>query len=122
MKFKLDENLPLECAVILRESGFEADTVYDEGLNGNPDSRIFSVCSQEKMVLVTLDLDFSDIRAYPPNTHFGIIVFRLNSQSKPRITQKLKQIIRVLGTELLEGCTWVVDEKRIRIRGGPGWN
>jgi hypothetical protein len=33
MKFKIDENLPIECAKVLQESGFEADTVYDEGLN-----------------------------------------------------------------------------------------
>lgn len=122
MKFKIDENLPVECAEILKESGFKADTVFDEGLNGNPDSKIFSVCSQEKMVLITLDLDFSDIRTYPPNTHYGIIIFRLSSQSKMKITQKLKQIISILGTELLEGCIWIVDEKRIRIRGGSGWN
>ena len=122
MKFKIDENLPMECAEILKDSGFEADTVYDEGLNGNPDSKIFTVCSQEKMVLITLDLDFSDIRTYPPNTHFGIIIFRLNNQSKLKIIQKLKQITPILGTELLEGCIWIVDDKIIRIRGGPSWN
>lgn len=122
MKFKIDENLPVECAQVLRDSGFEADTVNDEGLNGSPDSRIFTVCSKERMVLITLDLDFSDIRAYPPNTHYGIIILRLNSQSKYKIIQKFKQIIPIIGTELLEGCIWIVDEKRIRIRGGPGWN
>jgi predicted nuclease of predicted toxin-antitoxin system len=122
MKFKIDENLPIECAEILRESGFEADTVYDEGLNGNPDSIIFNVCTQERMVLITLDLDFSDIRTYPPNTHFGIIIFRLNNQSKLKIIQKLKRVIHIMGIELLEGCIWIVDEQRIRIRGGPSWN
>jgi predicted nuclease of predicted toxin-antitoxin system len=122
MKFKIDENLPVECAKILKESGFEVDTIYDEGLNGDPDSKIFSVCLQEKMVLITLDLDFSDIRTYPPNTHYGIIIFRLSNQSKLKIIQKLKQIIQIVGTELLEGCIWIVDETKIRIRGGPGWN
>ncbi len=122
MKFKIDENLPAECAQILRESGFEADTVYDERLNGNPDSKIFNVCSRDKRVLVTLDLDFSDIRTYPPNTHYGIIILRLNSQRKLKIIQKFKQIAHIIGTELLEGCIWIVSENKIRIRGGPGWN
>lgn len=96
--------------------------LYDEGLNGNPDSIIFNVCTQERMVLITLDLDFSDIRTYPPNTHFGIIIFRLNNQSKLKIIQKLKRVIHIMGIELLEGCIWIVDEQRIRIRGGPSWN
>ena len=30
MKFKIDENLPVECAQVLRDSGFEADTVYEK--------------------------------------------------------------------------------------------
>ncbi|HWC98306.1 MAG TPA: hypothetical protein VG456_16215 [Candidatus Sulfopaludibacter sp.] len=29
---KIDENLPIECAVLLRNAGFEADTVFDESL------------------------------------------------------------------------------------------
>jgi hypothetical protein len=34
LKFKVDENLPTEYAPILREAGFEADTVSDEKLSG----------------------------------------------------------------------------------------
>lgn len=122
MKFKFDENLPIECAVIFQEAGFDADTVYEEGLKGKPDDSIFGVCQKEKMVLVTLDLDFSDIRTYPPNSHFGIIILRLISQSKNKILHKIKQIIPIIGVEYLKGCIWIVDEKRIRIRGGQGWN
>jgi predicted nuclease of predicted toxin-antitoxin system len=38
LKFKIDENLPTEYAQILREAGFEADTVSDEKLSGVGDS------------------------------------------------------------------------------------
>jgi len=31
MKFKVDENLPIEVAQLFKDAGFEADTVYDEG-------------------------------------------------------------------------------------------
>ena len=34
MKFKLDENLPIELAADLRISGYDVDTVIDEGLRG----------------------------------------------------------------------------------------
>jgi hypothetical protein len=34
LRFKIDQNLPAEYAALLREAGFEADTVDDEGLSG----------------------------------------------------------------------------------------
>lgn len=37
MKFKVDENLPVEAADLLREAGHEADTVLEEGLCGTED-------------------------------------------------------------------------------------
>ena len=40
MKFKTDENLPVEAAAALREFGFEAETVWDEDLSGAADSVI----------------------------------------------------------------------------------
>jgi hypothetical protein len=30
LKLKIDENLPVDCAALLRNAGFEADTVVDE--------------------------------------------------------------------------------------------
>jgi hypothetical protein len=43
MKFKVDENLPAEIAVDLRGSGHDADTVFDQGLVGSPDTVIMSL-------------------------------------------------------------------------------
>ena len=40
MIFKIDENLPAECAVLLRGAGFGADTVAEENLEGVDDTVI----------------------------------------------------------------------------------
>ena len=69
MKVKIDENLPVECVQLFNNAGYIADTVYDERLEGKPDSSIYDVCQKEGLVLLTLDLDFSDIRSYPPESH-----------------------------------------------------
>ena len=50
MKFKIDENLPTEYAPILREAGFEADTVSDEKLSGAGDSALSERCRAEDRV------------------------------------------------------------------------
>ncbi len=78
MRFKLDENLPIELAELFRRSGHDAQTVFDEGLAGAEDAEIASVCVRERRAVVTLDMDFADIRAYPPPEYAGIVVFRLD--------------------------------------------
>ena len=70
--------------------GFEADTVSDEKLSGAPDSVLSERCRSEDRVLMTLDLDFANVRAYPPKSHPGIVVFRPESQDKPTLFALLK--------------------------------
>ena len=93
MKFKVDENLPTEYAPILREAGFEAATVSDEKLSGAGDSVLSERCRAEDRVLITLDLDFANVQAYPPKSHPGIVVFRSKSQDKPTLVALLKCLV-----------------------------
>ncbi len=60
--------------------GFEADSVSDEKLSGASDSVLSERCRTEDRVLMTLDLDFANVQAYPPKSHPGIVVFRSKSQ------------------------------------------
>ncbi len=80
MKFKIDENLPLQFAQALKSVGHDAVTVVQEGLSGTPDPEVMSVCRSEDRIIVTLDVDFADIRSYPPEDTPGIIVFRVRSR------------------------------------------
>jgi predicted nuclease of predicted toxin-antitoxin system len=82
MKFKIDENLPIDVAEVLAEAAHDAVTVDSEGVAGSQDAVIASICQQEERVLVTVDLGFPDIRAYPPQTTPGFIVLRLSRLDK----------------------------------------
>ena len=116
MRFKIDENLPSEVAELLREVAYDAITVGEQHLAGSDDSDIASVCQQEKRALVTLDTDFADIRAYPPEEFPGLIVLRLRWQDKPHILQVLRRLVPTFSREPLEHCLWIVEEDRVRIR------
>ena len=118
MKFKIDENLPVELAELLRASGYEADTINDEQLAGAPDEMVRAVCRAENRCLITLDLDFSDMRAYPPVDLDGLIVLRLRQQDKNHVLEVASRMIPLLEVEPLTKRLWVVDENRVRIRGG----
>ncbi len=116
MRFKLDENLPLELAELFRRSGHDAQTVLDEELAGARDADIASVCIRERRAVVTLDMDFADIRTYPPPEHAGIVVFRLENQARDHVLDVGTRFLQALSRTPLDGQLWIVEESRIRVR------
>lgn len=62
MRFKLDENLPLEIIQDLRGAGHDIDSVYDEGLAGAVDEAIVAIAIREKRILLTMDKGLGDLR------------------------------------------------------------
>ncbi|MEA3350740.1 MAG: DUF5615 family PIN-like protein [Chloroflexota bacterium] len=118
MKFKIDENLPVEIAELLRSEGHNASTVFEQDLVGSADLIIANTCKQEERVIVTLDLDFADIHAYPPQRFLGIIVLRIHHQNKYHVISVFRRVIDLLGREPLDGRLWIVEESQVRIRGG----
>ena len=116
MEFKVDENLPVEVADLLRQVGYDAITVLKQHLGGSSDPDIASVCQEEGRVLITLDTDFADIRAYPPAQFPGLIILRLHRQDKPHILAVIDRLIPLLSSEPLEHLLWILEETRLRIR------
>ena len=116
MRFKLDENLPVEVADMFRGAGHDALTVLDQGLMGAQDSDIAAICMREHRVLVTFDTDFADIRTYPPDAYPGLVVFRLDDQARDHVLKIGARLLKVLSGADLSGQLWIVEESRIRVR------
>lgn len=117
MKFKVDENLPIEVAQVLREAGHDVYSVHEQGLVGAKDHVLAELYQSEKRAMVTLDTHFADIRTYPPENYSGLIVLRLAHQDKPHVLEVISRALKLLSSETLEGELWIVDEKRVRVRG-----
>jgi predicted nuclease of predicted toxin-antitoxin system len=116
VKFKLDENLPELVHTTLVALGHDAHTAAGEQLAGAADDQILAASVAEARVLITLDLDFSDIRAYPPGSHAGIWVLRPSKQAFRAIEALVLSGLRLADTERVQGQLWVIDELRVRIR------
>jgi predicted nuclease of predicted toxin-antitoxin system len=116
LKFKVDENLPAEHAAMLRDAGHEADTVAEQKLTGSDDSVLFERCQAEGRILLTLDLDFGSVQAYPPRSHSGVVVFRSNTQDKPTLIALLKRLLPVFKNRSPKQQLWIVGHDRIRYR------
>ena len=116
MRFKLDENLPAEMAELFQRTGHDAMTVLEQQLGGVGDSDLATICARERRAIVTLDMDFSDIRTYRPGTHSGIVVFRLDNQARDHILEIGARFLERLSSTSLYGQLWIVEESRIRVR------
>jgi predicted nuclease of predicted toxin-antitoxin system len=115
-RFKLDENLPRDAEVLLQQAGHDVHTVLAEQLGGASDPRVFDASQAEERVLVTFDLDFSDIRVYPPASHHGIWVLRPYTQSAENALALLRSALRVLEDEPTRRRLWIIEPERVRIR------
>jgi predicted nuclease of predicted toxin-antitoxin system len=117
MRFKTDENLHDDVAAVLVARGHDVQTVHTEGLRGCNDDVLAEQCRREGRALVTLDLDFADIRSYPPAKYDGIVVLRVANQSRPHVLSVMARVLESLASEPLVKRLWIVTDAAIRIRG-----
>ena len=116
MKFKLDENLPLELIADLRQAGHEAHTVPEEGLAGATDPTVVERARLEGRVLLTMDKGIANTRAYPPENSAGIILFRPRGSGRGVVLGFVRRHMPALLRTDLAGHLLVVSEAGIRIR------
>ena len=116
LRLKLDENMPQRVESALRDLGVDVETARYEGLAGATDPVLLAACTAEDRVLVTLDLDFADMRVYPPGSHPGIWVLRPAQQTFNAILSLVHSGIRLASVERTSGQLWVIDQRQVRIR------
>jgi predicted nuclease of predicted toxin-antitoxin system len=109
MRGKLDESMPIEAAAVLESAGWQCDTVYGEALGGAEDAQVGAVCRSEGRVLFTIDLDFADIRAYPPGEYEGIVVLRPVEPSRESILRLLARAMPVLSIGWVAHRLWILE-------------
>jgi predicted nuclease of predicted toxin-antitoxin system len=80
MKLKLDENLSRHLKPVLIGLGHDVLTAADENLLSHPDTKIAQAAKDEQRMFLTLDVEFADLRKYPPGSHPGVIPSRTLSQ------------------------------------------
>lgn len=72
--------------------------------------------SERGRFFITLDLDFSDVRRFPPGSHGGLLLLKVASKGQLAVSSVLERVLREHRLEDLRGCLVVADERRTRLR------
>lgn len=116
-RFKLDENLPARVLDPLRAGGHDVMTVLEQGLGGATDVAISEACAAENRILLTLDLDFADIRRFGASQTISVLVIRLARQDAQSVHAALLHASPDLERMPARGSIWILEPQRIR-----AWN
>jgi predicted nuclease of predicted toxin-antitoxin system len=116
LRLKLDENLPRRLKRLLSNLEHDVTTVADEQLLSQPDAVVARAAMSEHRLLMTLDLQFGDLRRYPPGSHPGIILFRPRRFGLLNTARFVEEFVRASDLASLAGCVVVVEPSRVRVR------
>ena len=115
-RVKLDECLSPAVAELFAAKGHDVATVPAQGWGGLTDEELWPLVSGEKRVFVTIDLDFSDVRKYPPQSHAGIVVMRAEVESRTQYEALAQQLMMAVDLDSVPGALIVVSPSGVRIR------
>jgi predicted nuclease of predicted toxin-antitoxin system len=116
MRVKVDEDLPRATVQMLRDRGYEAASVMEQGMGGWKDPALWQAVQSEQQFLVTADKGFADIRFYPPGSHAGVLLLRPDEDGIRPIVELLERVLANYGLEALARTVTVVTPRGIRIR------
>jgi predicted nuclease of predicted toxin-antitoxin system len=116
MKIKLDENMPSSLVADLLALGHDVDTAPAEGLAGHSDPDVWRATQTAERFLITQDLDFSDLRAFAPGTHHGILLVRLQQPGRVALRARILQLFENEQVESWSRCFVVASSSKIRVR------
>ena len=119
MKFLADMGISPKSVVFLQNMGYDAKHLDDEGLNTLSDSHILQKARYEERVVLTNDLDFSELLAVGGEKLPSVIIFRLRNMRPERVNSYLNEIVVRYRDALDKGCVVSVTENQIRIRNLP---
>jgi predicted nuclease of predicted toxin-antitoxin system len=116
VKIKLDENLSRHLKASIEQHGHDARTAEEEGLLAKSDVDVGSADKAEDRIVFTLDLDFADLRKFPPGSHPGVVLFRPRSMGPLAVNRFILKFVQDTDLNELSGCLAVAEPHRIRVR------
>jgi predicted nuclease of predicted toxin-antitoxin system len=119
MRFLADMGISLSTVARLRDLGHDACHLFEEHLERLTDQKIIEKARHESRVLLTHDLDFSEIMAASGARMPSVITLRLRNMHPDNVNRHLDAVIADQAQLLTQGVMVSVTEGRVRIRRLP---
>lgn len=103
----------------LRSRGHDAVHLHERGLERLTDPEVLEEARREGRVLLTHDLDFSQLLALSGAASPSVIVFRLADMRPESVNRHLEWVLRQAQEDLARGAIISVREGQIRVRRLP---
>ena len=119
LRFLADMNLSPATVADLREQGWDILRVSQVLPMDTEDSEILNFARQQNRVIVTQDLDFSELVALRGYARPSLITLRLFVSDPETITRTLRAVMPQIKEALMEGCAVTINHLTVRVRRLP---
>ena len=116
MRMFANENLFEPIIDFLRSRGHDVLSIRDSGLSGISDDEVYQRACREKLVIVTMDKDFSRMFRFPPQKCGGIVVVKIYKRTVDETLSIFKRFYESLQEkDILENLV-VITPEGVRIK------
>ena len=116
MRIIANENIFEPIIEWLRANGHEVISIREVGLSGASDDEIYEKAVKQKLVILTMDKDFSRMLRFPPEQCGGIIVVKIYRLSVNETTKFFSRYFKELDEEKIAGKLVIITQDGIRVR------
>ena len=119
MRFLADMGVSPLTVKKLTEAGYDAVHLSEQGLMRMSDRLIMAKAKQESRIILTFDLDFTDLLAASKDNLPNVIIFRLKKTLPTFVNSRLFTVLSECSENLENGAIIIVEDYRYRVRHLP---
>jgi predicted nuclease of predicted toxin-antitoxin system len=116
MRFLADMGISQVVVTWLQAEGHDATHLRDQGLHKLENGEIFTKAFRESRIILTWDLDFTEILALSGRHKISAVIFRLVNTRSAHVIERLARVLQESAQDLEDGAIISVEEARHRVR------
>jgi len=116
LKIIANENVYEPIIEFLKSEGHNVINIRRTSLSGATDDEIYEKAIKDKLIILTMDKDFSRIVRFPPERCGGIIVVKLYGMIVAKTTEIFKQHFKSLDEKKITGRLAIMTREGVRLR------
>ena len=119
MKFLADMGISQRTVEWLRNQGYDIVHLREQGLQRLADENILAKAVTEERIVLTMDLDFTNLLAWSGGALPSVIIFRLRNENYDKVNAQLENVLSQCQNQLLAGVIISVGDDAFRVRNLP---